>query len=59
MATKQILHMNPGQGETSYARNSTIQIVSDNTVSRREGSSHSHHRGGGCRVGARDMDSIS
>uniref|UniRef100_A0A0E0A8S0 Jasmonate O-methyltransferase n=1 Tax=Oryza glumipatula TaxID=40148 RepID=A0A0E0A8S0_9ORYZ len=25
MATKQILHMNPGQGETSYARNSTIQ----------------------------------
>uniref|UniRef100_A0A0E0LAZ5 Jasmonate O-methyltransferase n=1 Tax=Oryza punctata TaxID=4537 RepID=A0A0E0LAZ5_ORYPU len=25
MATKQIVHMNPGQGETSYARNSTIR----------------------------------
>ncbi|BAH93477.1 probable jasmonic acid carboxyl methyltransferase 1 isoform X1 [Oryza sativa Japonica Group] len=25
MATIQIVHMNPGQGETSYARNSTIQ----------------------------------
>uniref|UniRef100_A0A0D9WPR5 Uncharacterized protein n=1 Tax=Leersia perrieri TaxID=77586 RepID=A0A0D9WPR5_9ORYZ len=29
MSTKQILHMNPGQGDTSYARNSTVQGIID------------------------------
>uniref|UniRef100_A0A0D9WPR3 Uncharacterized protein n=1 Tax=Leersia perrieri TaxID=77586 RepID=A0A0D9WPR3_9ORYZ len=29
METKQVLHMNPGQSETSYARNSTVQGIID------------------------------